>query len=266
MIEIHEAKTSEDVDAALAIAEAVWGTAPVSTPMARALSFAGWYVALATLDGEPVGMCAGIVGVHDNGRATGLHLHSHLAGVLPHAQGRGIGKQLKRHQRSWCLDHGIETVTWTFDPLVRENARFNLHHLGAIGDRYLVDLYGEMDDEINRGHPSDRLLMRWDLLGDEAVFALDTPLPVVSADELRRGGAVDAVTETGRWVRVVETEADVRLVATPEAIVTLRRTDPDRARAWRTAVREALTAAFAEGLRPVAMTDEHSYFCCREAR
>ena len=262
MIEIHEAQTAEDVDAALAIAEAVWGSPPVSTPMARALSFAGWYVSLATLDGEPVGMCAGIVGVH----GTDLHLHSHLAGVLPRAQGRGIGRQLKRHQRSWCLERGIETVTWTFDPLVRENARFNLHHLGAVGDRYLVDLYGEMDDDINRGHPSDRLLMRWDLLDEGTVFALDTPLPLASADELRRGGAVDAVSEVGPWVTVVETDADVRLVATPASIVELRRSDPDRARAWRTAVRGALTAAFADGLRPVAMTDEHSYFCCREAR
>ncbi len=265
MIEIREAQAAEDVDAALAIAEMVWGAPPVSTPIARALSFAGWYVSLATHDGEPVGMCAGIVGVHGHD----LHLHSHLAAVLPAAQGRGIGRALKRHQRAWCLDHGIETVTWTFDPLVRENARFNLHHLGAVGDRYLVDLYGEMDDEINRGHPSDRLLMRWDLLSPDAVLALDTPVPVVPADELRHGGAIDAIDAIdaiGRTVRSVPTDAGLRLVATPEAIVDLRRTDPDQAQAWRMAVREALTAAFADGLRPVAMTDEHSYFCCREAR
>ncbi len=262
MVEIVLCESREQTDLALDIATRVWGAPPVTEPIARAMEFAGWYAALAIDDGAAVGMCAGFVGVHDDR----VHLHSHLAAVLPAAQGRGIGRALKRHQRAWCLDRGIETVTWTFDPLVRENARFNLHHLGAVGDRYLVDLYGEMDDEINRGHPSDRLLMRWDLLSHEAVLAVDTPIPVVPADELRRGGAVDAVEEVGRWVRAVPTDAGLRLVATPEAIVDLRRTDPDRARAWRMAVRDALTAAFADGLRPVAMTDEHSYFCCREGR
>jgi predicted GNAT superfamily acetyltransferase len=261
VVEIELATTDEEVDEALAVADAVWGAPPVSLPIARALSFAGWYVGIARQGGTPVGMCAGFIGVHGGD----LHLHSHLAAVLPPAQGAGVGRALKRHQRAWCLDHGIETVTWTVDPLVRANARFNLHHLGAVGDRYLVDLYGPMDDDINRGQPSDRLLMRWDLRSDRTVLALDSPLSAIEAAVIRGDGAADAVTTIDGRPRAATTDADVRLVATPPGIVALRRTDPDLALAWRLAVRDALGAAFADGLRPTSLTDDGSYLCCREA-
>lgn len=264
MVEIALARTREETDRALDVAEAVWGARPVTDPIARAMDFAGWYLAVAQIDvagvgPQPVGMCAGFVGVHDDG----LHLHSHLAAVLPHAQGRGIGRALKRHQRAWCLDQGIEVVTWTFDPLVRENARFNLHHLGASGDRYLVDLYGAMDDDINRGQPSDRLLVRWDLCSDEAVLALDTPLPVTDEKTWRQKGAIRAVGSAGGWPVATETTADLRLVATPESIVDLRRSLPAAALEWRVTVRSAMTSAFDDGLRPEAMTSDGSYLFCR---
>lgn len=232
MVEIDLARTSEETDRALDVAEAVWGARPVTDPIARAMDFAGWYVAVARDADEIVGMCAGFVGVHDDG----LHLHSHLAAVLPRAQGRGIGRSLKRHQREWCLDRGIETVTWTFDPLVRENARFNLHHLGAVGDRYLVDLYGEMDDDINRGQPSDRLLVRWELTSERVRRALDAPLAAPA-----------------------DVDAGARLIPTPEAITALRREDPDSALRWRLQVREAMEDAFSAGLRVTAMTPDHAY-------
>ena len=232
------ARTDDEVDTALALAERVWGAPPVSLPIARAQSFAGWYVSTAIDGGEPIGMCAGFVGVHDTDRGPDLHLHSHLAAVAPAAQGRGIGRALKRHQREWCLECGIEHVSWTFDPLVRENARFNLHHLGAVGERYLVDLYGEMDDDINRGQPSDRLLVRWDLRSERTIQALDGPLPVP--------------------------EAGSGEVGTPEAIASMRADDPDAALRWRLDVRAAMVDAFAAGLRPTAVDEAGHYVFTRE--
>lgn len=273
-IRVELATTSAEVDRAIDLAESVWGARPINDAMLRALELAGCYVAVArdggggdVGGGDVVGMCAGFVGVHDDG----LHLHSHLAAVRPDAQGRGIGRALKRHQRRWCLDHDIPIVSWTFDPLVRENARFNLHHLGAVGDRYLVDLYGPMDDDINRGQPSDRLLMRWDLRSDTAEAALAAPLPTLPARVWREQGAIEAVRDhDGRPVTDAPTDgstsgfrADARLIATPADITGLRRRDPDLALAWRLAVRDAMVAAFADGLHPVALTDEHSYFCVR---
>jgi predicted GNAT superfamily acetyltransferase len=229
-VEIRLATTDDEVDALLALATSVWGAPPVSVPIARASALAGWYCTGAWDGDDPIGMCAGFVGVHDDH----LHLHSHLAAVDPSARGQGIGRALKRHQREWCLAHDIPVVSWTFDPLVRENARFNLHHLGAVGERYLVDLYGPMDDDINRGQPSDRLLIQWDLRSDRVLGALDGPLPVPDADDAER-------------------------IATPDDITALRRTDPAAALRWRHEVREAMLDAFARGLRPVALDADDAY-------
>lgn len=245
-----------DADRALDLAEAVWGSRPLNEATLRALELAGSYVSVAVDDAdEVVGMCLGIVGVHDDH----LHLHSHLAAVRPGWRGAGVGRALKRHQRTWSLDHGIPTVSWTFDPLVAANARFNLHHLGARVERYVVELYGVMDDEINRGDPSDRLLVRWDLEHPRTVAALDAPLPAPDPATLADEDAEVAVgVEDGTPV-FHPTPASVRLVASPADITALRRDDPERARAWRLAVRAGMQRAFADGLAPVAVTPDGRY-------
>ncbi len=242
--------TGSDADRALDLAESVWGTRPVDGHMLRALELAGSYVSVAELDGALVGMCLGIVGVQDGH----THLHSHLAAVHPTQRRSGLGLALKRHQREWCLEQGIDSVSWTFDPLLAGNARFNLQRLGVRVDGYLPELYGTMDDDINRGDPSDRLLAVWDLASPRAVAALDGPLPVPDIGE-----AEVAVADAGGRPQSHHTAASTRLVATPADAVALRQDDPELARAWRLAVREAMQAAFADGLHPVAITSAGSY-------
>ena len=68
---------------------------------------------------------------------------------------------MKLHQRSWAAERDLAWITWTFDPLVRRNAWFNLGVLGAEVHEYLVDFYGPIDDSINAGDESDRLLVAW---------------------------------------------------------------------------------------------------------
>lgn len=245
-----------DADRALDLAERVWGSRPLNDATLRALELAGAYISIAVDSTDDViGMCLGMVGVH----GPDLHVHSHLAAVDPDRRGNGIGRALKRHQRRWCLDHGIPTMSWTFDPLLHANARFNLHHLGARGERYLVELYGVMDDEINRGDASDRLLVRWDLEDDRTEAALVAPLPTPDLDELTGRGAEAAVTAEDGAPVTHGTTAEVRLVATPAGAVALRRDDPALARAWRHAVRDAMQQAFADGLAPVAVTADGAY-------
>lgn len=257
--EVREVRGA-DADRALDLAESVWGQRPLNDAVLRALELAGSYVSVALDgDGRQIGMCLGIVGVHDDH----LHLHSHLAAVDPAHRGGGIGRALKRHQREWCLAHGISTVSWTFDPLLHANARFNLHHLGARGDRYLVELYGTMDDEINRGDASDRLLVRWDLEDERTLAALRAPLPApLGTDD----AAVALADDAGRPA-LHPTGAPIRLIATPVDAVALRRDDPATARAWRHAVRDTMQQAFADGLEPVAVTHDRCYvFARREHR
>lgn len=199
--------------AAEALYETVWQTAdpPVSAEQMRAIEHAGGYAVGAYADGRLVAASAGFAGFDAELRPT---LHSHVTGVLPEVQGRGIGRALKLHQRAWAAERDIASITWTFDPLVRRNAWFNLNVLGAVGVEYLVDFYGPMHDGINAGQPTDRLFCRWDLAQAAA------PAPVRPAV----------------------------VVPLPTDVEQLRRTDPDSAGAWRLSVRDAVVRAMADGL------------------
>ena len=95
----------------------------------------------------------------------GDYLYSHMAAVLPQWRGQGHGVALKRAQAQWARARGFARIMWTFDPLQARNCMLNLHILGATADRYLVDYYGELDDDLNRGVPSDRFEVDWWLDG-----------------------------------------------------------------------------------------------------
>ena len=82
-----------------------------------------------------------------------------MAAVLPEYRDQHIGSALKMHQRAWALGCGIDTVVWTFDPLVRRNAFVNLVKLGADVEGFEVDFYGSMDDAINVDDPTDLFIV-----------------------------------------------------------------------------------------------------------
>ena len=84
-----------------------------------------------------------------------------MTGVLAAYRDRGVGRQLKLHQREEALGRGIRLIEWTFDPLEARNAYINLNRLGCIARRYDRDHYGAMEDELNRGLPSDRFEAEW---------------------------------------------------------------------------------------------------------
>ena len=105
--------------------------------------------------------------------------HSHRLGVHPGCQGQGLGLRMKLYQKDWCLARGITRVRWTYDPARRANAVLNIHRLGATANTYYRDYYGAMEG-INAGMPSDRLLADWDLTrpADPELIPVDTvPIP-----------------------------------------------------------------------------------------
>jgi predicted GNAT superfamily acetyltransferase len=165
-------------------------------------------------------------------------LHSHITGVLADAAGRGIGRALKDFQASWCHAHGIDLVTWTYDPLVARNAWFNLARLGVEVDEYLVDFYGDMPDERNHGQGSDRLHVTWDVTSWPPDDGAGRPTGGVTD----RRDVVDLVVdEDGRpRTRPAPPPDDAVLaVAVPDDIEGLRADDPALAVQWRRAVRAA---------------------------
>lgn len=209
---------------------------PMPTELMAAFAHAGGYVAGAYEGDTLVGASVGF-------RAADRTLHSHVTGAVP---GRGVGYALKLHQRAWCLRHGLARITWTFDPLVRRNARFNLVKLGALPEAYLESFYGVMTDAINEGDDSDRLLAVWHLATPPGGEAGVPPYPSVLGEA------------EGRPVELAA-DGPAVLVATPRDIEALRRTDPQAGREWRMAVRRVLGGLLAEGARVTGFTDEGDY-------
>lgn len=259
-IVIRELSALGDLEDVYALFDRIWrpdrSNPPVTVEHLRALTHAGNYVAGAYDGDELVGACVGFFAA-----PPGRSLHSHVAGVSAAARGRRVGFALKAHQRDWALAHGLSEITWTFDPLVRRNAYFNLAKLQARPSDYLVDFYGDMDDAINGGQGSDRLLVRWRLDAPEVVAACATGGGVGAVVP---AGAVAALTESpsGRplvaprsaWARVPRL-----LVGTPSDIEALRGTDPGTARQWRSAVRDVLGELIGGGARVAGFTRSGSY-------
>ncbi|GAA0442184.1 hypothetical protein Acor_05550 [Acrocarpospora corrugata] len=230
-VEIRELEEIPDLERVFHLYYDIWHpdplNAPVSVEMMRAFSHTGNYVTGA-YDGDL------LVGASVAFRAAppAERLHSHVTGAVK----KGAGFALKLHQRAWALAAGFHQVTWTFDPLLRRNAYFNLAKLGAMPYEYLYDFYGAMPDEVNAGDESDRVLVCWRLYDPHvAEAAAGRPYrPEVPADA--EPGLID---EQGRPV-VRRTTSQVVLVQLPEDIEAIRRADPGLAKAWRQALREVL--------------------------
>ncbi|MFD3513900.1 GNAT family N-acetyltransferase [Streptomyces sp. NPDC058657] len=246
--ELHELSELEEANA---LFEQIWGAEPGASPMGveqmRALSHAGNYVAGAYADGVLIGASVAFFAA-----PVGQVLHSHVTGALP---GRAAGLALKLHQRDWALTRGLSQITWTYDPLVRRNAHFNLTKLGARPIEYLPCFYGPMDDAINGGDDTDRALCSWDLSHPAAISAAagapraePVPAEAVTALAVREGRPV-----------LGSQDARTLLVEVPPDIEGLRRTDPGAAKEWRLATREVLGGLLAEGARVTGFHHRTAY-------
>jgi len=254
--EISELKDLEDLRTLERTLAEIWGRPdepPLDSDVLMALVHSGNYVAGVRIGGRLYGGLVGWLGGMPPDR---LILHSHILGVTADIPMRGLGFALKQHQRAWCLARGVKTMEWTFDPLVRRNAYFNLNKLGAEADEYLVNFYGAMSDGINAGEESDRILVTWRLDSARAQnAAAGRPTDVGPGDDL---DALLTVAPSGEPVQRSST-ADRVTAEVPEDIVAMRRTDADLARAWRMALRSAFTQAFAAGYHITGVTRTGRY-------
>jgi predicted GNAT superfamily acetyltransferase len=240
-------------ESAVALLREVWGVKPgedlVDVPLLRALAYSGNYVTGAYTGDRLVGVEVAFFGDR--------HLHSHMTGVDRSVRAVGIGFALKQHQRAWTLQRGLDQICWTFDPLVRRNAYFNLHKLGAQATGYLPDFYGVLNDGINTGDVSDRLYVNW---------RLDSPTAVASA-----AGEPLSVTLRAPYVLVDDSAGEPTvaalppastrqlLVAVPDDIESLRRRSPETGMRWRYAIRDAFLGALRDGYRIAGLTRDGRY-------
>lgn len=246
---IRALRTAEQIDEAAAALWTAWGARSsaarsevIGASVLRALVWSGNYVFGAYQGRELVGCSVGWLGV-DPGLPDELqradHLHSHISGVKPSRQNRGVGFALKRHQRAWALERGITAIQWTFDPLVRRNAYFNLCKLAATVVGYHPDFYGDLDDGINTGKATDRLLIEWSLTSQPVVEAM-TGIACLAAERER-------------------SRPDAKLIKVPSDIDVVRRADPERSCALRESVRTEFQRLLGRGYRVVGITRDGHY-------
>lgn len=195
-------------------------------------------------------------------------LYSQLTGVLPEAQGSGVGRRIKTAQRQWAWEQGLPYVAWAFDPLQVMNAHYNITVLGATVTHYHENFYGTREDALNPGLPTDRVIAVWSttapaptpekmppLVPSGLAHAPPAPdiLTAEGSEALRHlllasvpaaDGTRDPAPCAWRAARQlsIEVPADLRIL----------RSEPERVGAWQGAVRAAFTRAFAAGYVGVA--------------
>ena len=222
-VHVAAVSTPDELDDLRRTMESVWG--PEIVPprnLLRGMALSGNCLLVAWRHDQPIGFALGWLGWEG-----GVHFHSHQVGVQAGGRGAGVGFALKLAQRVLCLEHDITEMRWTYDPMLRSNARFNLGRLGASVVGFLPHCYGDRRDAFNTGDTTDRVEVSWRL--DRAI-----------------GG-----------VFVAPTDAD-SVVSIPPNYQELRVTDPTTADALRRQVGAALSDVFTTG-RTVSGLCEHGY-------
>jgi predicted GNAT superfamily acetyltransferase len=228
----------------------VWNMTPgeaTSTDITSAITHNGGMLIGAEADGKIIGFTLGFIARHDNK----FLIWSHAAGVNKDYQGHGIGYQLKQEQRKWAIEQGYDTICWTFDPMQRGNANFNLRRLGAISNKYLLDVYGIMTDELNAGMRSDRFQVTWNL-HDERVIALAEGHAVAPpVNDYPKDAFMLHVDDNEIITQPINSDLQWCFAEIPYKFKELKKSNMKTAQQWQIALSETMLSAFAAGYSAV---------------
>ena len=228
-IQVQELVNFQDQDSGRKVFDLTWamdaGT-EITPNLLQAMVHSGSYLSGAFIDNKIVG--AAFAFPATNG---GLHLHSHMTAVLPEFRDKGVGYALKIDQWNWAKKKNYSHLSWTFDPLVRRNAKLNIAKLGVDISDYYPNFYGDMPDALNAGDESDRLMVSW-----------RTDVDAPRAREL-----------------ITNPEAGDVLIEIPEDIVAIRSRNQSESMQWRRQVREQFMAAFEKNGKVIGFSANNEY-------
>jgi predicted GNAT superfamily acetyltransferase len=179
---------------------------------------------------------------------------SHLLAVHPEWRDAGVGFALKRAQWQLVRRQGLDLVTWTYDPLLSRNAHLNIARLGAVCRTYRRSEYGEMEDSLNVGLPSDRFQVDWWVNTPRVERRLSRGRRLsLGLDHFLAADAslIAALAGPSAWPRPPEPlprlHGRLLLLEIPPDFLALKAADLPLARDWRFYAREIFETAFAAG-------------------
>ncbi len=173
MVEFRHLESLADFQECVGLQRATWGETfsdVVPRSLLQVSQKVGGLLAGAFEGEAMIGFVYSLAGAFE-----GSAMHwSHMLAVHPDSRGRGLGRRLKLFQRQELLQRGIETVFWTFDPMVAANAHLNLNRLGATIVRYVPNMYGgDTGSPLHAGGETDRFITRWELDSKRVKWAID---------------------------------------------------------------------------------------------
>jgi len=137
----------------------VWGNVGVGSEVLSVTQKYGGVVLGAIAKGKLLGFLYAFLG-----RYQGWVVHwSHMMAVEKRHRDKGLGFRMKLAHRKLALQEGIKSVCWTYDPLQSRNAALNIARLGARVEEYLPDCYGRFPSVLEKGLPSDRFVVNWQI-------------------------------------------------------------------------------------------------------
>jgi predicted GNAT superfamily acetyltransferase len=228
-IKVRKLDNLQDQDFGRKIFDLTWAmdaATEITSNLLQAMIYSGSYLSGAFIDNKIVGAAFAFPATNN-----GLHLHSHMTAVLPEFRDQGAGYALKIDQWEWAKRNNYSALSWTFDPLVRRNAKLNIAKLGVDISEYLPNFYGDMTDALNAGDESDRLMVTW-----------RTDLEAPKAREL-----------------ITNPELDDVLIEIPEDIVAIRTKNQSESMKWRRQVREKFMAAFEKNGKVIGFSTNSEY-------
>ncbi|MGN8232606.1 GNAT family N-acetyltransferase [Priestia flexa] len=173
------------------------------------------------------------------------YLCSHSLGILKEYRSYGIGQKLKWAQRQEAKKLGYELLAWTYDPLETANANLNLRKLGGIGAAYKENYYGELNDILNAGIPSDRFVVHWWIQSDRVQKREEKEYAEwsVKEDNILLNYVLNNQELPTPAPMSSTLMHDVLFVAVPARYQEVKAKNQDLALQWRLKTREALSKA-----------------------
>ncbi len=258
MITIRPIQTLEEFTAAEDLQRVVWGiTDGVEIVPLNILKPMGKYggVILGAFDGDRLAGCVfGFLARLPSGE---LYHWSHINASHPDYRGQDIGEKLKWAQRETVLAQGLTLMRWTFDPLEGPNASLNVGKLGATAQEYERNVYGQMDDGLNVGLPSDRFTADWRLDSPRVAARLKEGRPRLALAEVAANAPFALDSEPGDLALglrrplapALDLTANQLLVEFPGNMQDMRRCAVALGQDWRERTRQVFEHYFARGYR-----------------